>query len=592
MPYSIISSLIFILMISLSELCYAAHPTQPRMLLLKNQPGLSVKSFLNENYDPFHQRNLLQPCNDGWSVTPFKVSHPFQRDSTTTTRNVVLLLVVNSLRGGGRPPPRATQGRKKIPSIETVQHFIRVIGLMYIALYKAMTVFGPLNFIRVVNIGVFGLWTVSFILMMLKYMAANSGILHDMKELRQLFPKGRVISIKQGERVTIPEGYILIFCDNGWSDPNMNQKVFDTETSSMDRKELFLVHRKRDKIRLFFVNEVDYSDYIHEIVQTRNGLFDFFQSLLVKENGPDLKLQSDCIDIFMNDDPSFTFPGNSVLVAMEHEIPDSMYDSNITRYRRRKMISQVRNEPTSLYFTSENNFMSAYRLFQRKHSIQNDPLRGILYQHFISPNPLQELLTRPLSVFCSAFSHKTMDHLLSNLAALHVVGPPVLNALGASAFTHLYLVCALASTMAQCAWSEFSSKVLKRKDDNVIGSLGASGAISGILGWYYLSSSSKYAYVMVGRNKLKPLTVFLVYILVDACGLLGLVGLADVIEKTVLSEGKSFGHVISWVVDGDNYKKVRGESEKNISFSGHLGGYIGSIVYYLLVTKTRNRYSW
>ena len=586
MPYSIITALLsFILMISLSERCYG-HLPQPRMIpLLQNQSGISVKSFLNEQDDPFHQRTILQNYN---VVKSIKVSHRFQRDATSS-KNVL----VNSLRGGGGRP-RATQGRKKIPSHETVLHFIRVVGLMYIGVYKAMTVFGPLKFIHVVNGGVFGLWTVSFILMILKDMAAtNSEIECDIRELRKLFPKGRVISVKQGERVTVPEGHILIFCDNGWSDPNMIQKVFDTETSWMDRKELFQIHRKRDKIRFFFVNEVEYSDYIHGIAQTRNGLFDFVLSLLVKENDHDLNLKTDCIDIVMNHaDPSFTFPENSVLVEIEREIPDdSMYDSNITRYRRRQMISQLRNQPTSLYFASENKFMSAYRPFQRKHSIQNDPLRGILFQHFISPNPLQELLKRPLSVFCSAFSHMTMDHLLSNLAALHVVGPPVLNALGASAFTHLYLVCALASTMAQCAWSEFSSKVLKRNHDNVIGSLGASGAISGILGWYYLSSS-RHEYVMVGTNKMKPLTVFVVYILVDACGLLGLVGLADVIEKTVLSEGKSFGHVISWVVEGDNYKKVRGKSEKNISFSGHLGGYIGSILYYLLITKTRNRRRW
>lgn len=572
-------SVILILMMSLSEVCYGHNSLQEyhQSITAHHRGFWNVKSHSIVAIPSLNpRRKHIKSQEDSNSL---KDSYDIQRDD--------IMNIAQSLRGGDQ------NGRKKklLPSFRSTLHFFRVIGITYITFYKAMVMFGPLKFIFVVNIAVFGLWTLSSVLMFLVDFR-NSTEMYDIREVKKLFPKGKLLSIKEGEKVIIPKGYVLIFCDNGWADPIMIRKVFDTETDLHDRRELIQKHRRKDKIRLLFVKEMDYADYIHE-----NSSHWFWDSLLNlalfltgKDYGHDLKIEYQSVGI--KDDQSFVFPENSILVDFKDGLPDSFYDSNIKRNVRRQIVSQDRTDEISLSFASEDGLMSAYRLFRRKRAIRDRKrffhfsISGVL-EHCIAPYPWRELVTKPLSVFFSAFSHMGIDHLSSNLAALHVVGPTVLHRLGASVFSHLYLMCILASTLVSCAWSEVSSNLLNRKTD-VLGSLGASGAISGILGWYYLSSS-RHEYVMVGNNKVKPLTVLVVFILSDVCGLLELTGLAHILEKILLSEGKSFAHVIDWIFEGDNYKKMKGKSEKNIGFANHLGGYLFSVLFYLMVSKKNIR---
>lgn len=87
-------------------------------------------------------------------------------------------------------------------------------------------------------------------------------------------------------------------------------------------------------------------------------------------------------------------------------------------------------------------------------------------------DPSRDLLT----LFTSMFLHAGWVHLLGNMLYLWIFGDNVEDRFGHSRFLIFYLMCGLAATFAQLAFSTHSS----------IPNLGASGAIAGVLGAYVL----------------------------------------------------------------------------------------------------------
>jgi membrane associated rhomboid family serine protease len=85
-------------------------------------------------------------------------------------------------------------------------------------------------------------------------------------------------------------------------------------------------------------------------------------------------------------------------------------------------------------------------------------------------NPSAEIPT----IFTSMFMHAGWMHLLGNMLFLWIFGDNVEDRLGRAKFLIFYLVCGIVATLAQVAVSAESS----------IPSLGASGAISGVLAGY------------------------------------------------------------------------------------------------------------
>jgi membrane associated rhomboid family serine protease len=85
-------------------------------------------------------------------------------------------------------------------------------------------------------------------------------------------------------------------------------------------------------------------------------------------------------------------------------------------------------------------------------------------------NPSAEIPT----IFTSMFMHAGWMHLLGNMLFLWIFGDNVEDRLGPAKFLIFYLVCGIVATLAQVAVSAESS----------IPNLGASGAISGVLGGY------------------------------------------------------------------------------------------------------------
>src|SRR5215216_5035139 len=87
-------------------------------------------------------------------------------------------------------------------------------------------------------------------------------------------------------------------------------------------------------------------------------------------------------------------------------------------------------------------------------------------------NPAGDFLT----LFTSMFMHAGWLHLIGNMLYLWIFGDNVEDRFGHVKYLVFYLLCGLAATFAQMAFSLGSN----------IPSLGASGAIAGVLGAYIL----------------------------------------------------------------------------------------------------------
>lgn len=93
-----------------------------------------------------------------------------------------------------------------------------------------------------------------------------------------------------------------------------------------------------------------------------------------------------------------------------------------------------------------------------------------------------------LTLFSSMFMHGGYDHILGNMLFLFIFGDNVELALGGLPYLALYLVCGVLATLAHIAFGP----------DSLIPSLGASGAISGILAAYLVFFPSNRVRVLVG----------------------------------------------------------------------------------------------
>ena len=101
-------------------------------------------------------------------------------------------------------------------------------------------------------------------------------------------------------------------------------------------------------------------------------------------------------------------------------------------------------------------------------------------------NPFGDLLT----LFTSMFMHAGWIHLGGNMLYLWIFGDNVEDRFGHIKFTIFYLLCGLAATFAQLAFSLGSN----------VPNLGASGAIAGVLGAYILLFPQAKVRVLQGQR--------------------------------------------------------------------------------------------
>jgi rhomboid family protein len=101
-------------------------------------------------------------------------------------------------------------------------------------------------------------------------------------------------------------------------------------------------------------------------------------------------------------------------------------------------------------------------------------------------NPFSDFLT----IFTSMFMHAGWLHLGGNMLYLWIFGDNVEDRFGHIAFAIFYLLCGLAATCAQLAFSLGSN----------VPNLGASGAIAGVLGAYILLFPREQVKVLQGQR--------------------------------------------------------------------------------------------
>ena len=160
-------------------------------------------------------------------------------------------------------------------------------------------------------------------------------------------------------------------------------------------------------------------------------------------------------------------------------------------------------------------------------------------------NPSVEFLT----IFTSMFMHAGWVHLGGNMLYLWIFGDNVEDRFGHAKFSIFYLLCGVAATFAQLAFSTGSN----------VPNLGASGAIAGVLGGYILLFPKGSVSVMMGRGVI-PMPALVV------------IGL-----WIVLQFFSGFGSIASAADTG------------GVAYMAHIGGFIAGFVFtFLLGGKRRS----
>jgi membrane associated rhomboid family serine protease len=95
---------------------------------------------------------------------------------------------------------------------------------------------------------------------------------------------------------------------------------------------------------------------------------------------------------------------------------------------------------------------------------------GHVLHHYPGPTPIY------LTLLTSMFMHGSWMHIIGNMVYLWIFGDQIEDRLGRVKFLLFYLACGLVAGLAQVLYSP----------DSTIPSLGASGAIAGVLGAYLL----------------------------------------------------------------------------------------------------------
>ena len=131
----------------------------------------------------------------------------------------------------------------------------------------------------------------------------------------------------------------------------------------------------------------------------------------------------------------------------------------------------------------------------------------------LEPTPVPVYFT----LITSMFMHGGWAHLLGNMLFLWVFGDNIENRIGHMRYLIFYLVCGIIASL---------SHVFVSGSDSLIPSLGASGAISGVLGGYLLLFPSRRVRVIMGRGittvpAFVALGIWIVFQVISQMGVLG-----------------------------------------------------------------------
>jgi len=156
----------------------------------------------------------------------------------------------------------------------------------------------------------------------------------------------------------------------------------------------------------------------------------------------------------------------------------------------------------------------------------------------------------PLTVLTSMFLHGGLLHIAGNLLYLWIFGDNIEDRMGHGRFIAFYLICGLAAALAQ-ALPDPSSRVPM---------IGASGAISGVLGAYAVLYPRARVLVVV------PIFVLLYTLRLPAIWVLGLWFLGQLLSSTMLASAGA-----------------------GVAFRAHVGGFVAGVALVSLFVSRHRR---
>ncbi|MDW8214975.1 MAG: rhomboid family intramembrane serine protease [Roseiflexaceae bacterium] len=158
------------------------------------------------------------------------------------------------------------------------------------------------------------------------------------------------------------------------------------------------------------------------------------------------------------------------------------------------------------------------------------------------------------TLFTSMFLHGGWSHLLSNTLALYIFGDNVEDRMGGGRYLAFYLICRLIAALAHVFFNP----------DSPIPTIGASGAISGVLGAYLILYPTARVITLI------PVFFLPWFVEIPALVYLGMWFLSQLLNGTlaIIIGAQGFGGVAWWA---------------------HAGGFVAGIVLVGLFIQRRNR---
>ncbi len=146
-----------------------------------------------------------------------------------------------------------------------------------------------------------------------------------------------------------------------------------------------------------------------------------------------------------------------------------------------------------------------------------DPVSG---QGFLVPGLQPTPGSVYLTLLISMFMHGSIAHIFGNMVFLSVFGDNVEDYLGHGRYLVFYLICGVLASLAHVISTYAFGQ------DPLVPSLGASGAISGVLGGYLVLFPQRQVRVIIGRvltqvSALVAVGLWFLFQLISGIGLLG-----------------------------------------------------------------------
>jgi len=145
---------------------------------------------------------------------------------------------------------------------------------------------------------------------------------------------------------------------------------------------------------------------------------------------------------------------------------------------------------TYAFSTVPQEIVSGKDVVTHSHTV-TDPASG---QTFEQPGLGHTPLSVYLTLLVSMFMHGGIAHIAGNMLYLWIFGDNIENRLGHGRYLSFYLVCGVIASLAHV----FTTAATH--GDMLVPSLGASGAISGVLGGYSLLFPGRRVRMMMGRG--------------------------------------------------------------------------------------------